>query len=92
MCGSVYILSQFVAMMENMDANDYAAAFDAVVLPRLASVIAGDSEEQAAVSWRVVRRDNNVVDFGGDNEVAVDILAAAALALTTNRSVKCLSI
>ena len=43
MCGSVYILSQFVAMMENMDANDYAAAFDADALPRLAGVIAGDS-------------------------------------------------
>ncbi len=91
-CGSVYILPQFVAMMENMDANDYAAAFDANALPRLAGVIAGGNEEQAAVAWRVVRCGSNVGDFGGDNEVADVILAAAALALTSDRFVKCLSI
>jgi hypothetical protein len=79
-------------MMENMDANDYAAAFDADALPRLAGVIAGGNEEHAAVSWRVVRCGSDVGDCGRNNEVADVILEAAYLALTPNRFEKCLSI
>ncbi len=52
---SIDIMLQFIAMMENMDANDYVAAFDAGALPMLARVIVGGDEEQAAVAWRVVR-------------------------------------
>ncbi len=73
---SIDILLQFIGMMENMDANDYVAAFDAEALPMLARVIVSGDEEQAAVAWRVVCRCSNICVY----------------CLTCSRSGKCLFI